>query len=62
MNDIIINHTDLIYGKIPDNSEYKIEFNSEEEILNAVQRKKIKKFNFPNNTPIHYTNNFIVET
>ena len=62
LNDIIINHSDLIYGKIPDNSEYQIEFNTEEEILNAVQRKKIKKFNFPDNTPIHYTNNFVVET
>ncbi len=62
LDEIILRHSDIIYGKIFNDSEYKIQFNSEDEILNAVQRRKIRKYNFPDNTPIHYTNNFIVET
>lgn len=61
ISEIINEHTDLIYGAKLDTDKYILTNNTEDEILNAISRRNIKKFRFPSDTIIHYTSNFIAE-
>lgn len=59
--EIILNHPDVIYGKGFLEGEYKLVDNNSDQILSAISRTSICKLNYPKDTLIAYTNNYIVD-
>lgn len=61
LSEIFKNHPDLIYGGGMDQPEYEIRFNTEDEILAAVQGKGAVRKKFKNNTLFFYEKSLLID-
>ena len=61
LEQILSEHSHVIYGEGVGDGEYEIGFNSEDEICNAVKGKCLVKKSFPLDTLIYYQDNYLVD-